>query len=131
MLYHFASHSLSVCSKKMSQSSCFFLQSLHLLLQPLPSLLPLYYSQAVKWMLAYFRALLSNTLSCTGQICGSAECNLANATTSILKQLAWPPTVNGEPSIGSVHQSNHEYHLYLKVSTHPVKKISSVIVVCS
>lgn len=61
----------------------------------LPTLFPspLYYCQAVKWMLAYFRALLSNSLSCTGQVRGSAECNLAADETSTQKQLAWPPTI--------------------------------------
>ena len=64
------------------------------LVLPLPSPSPLCYCQAVKWMLANFRALLSNTLSCAGQVRGSAECNLAADETSTLKQLVRPPTVD-------------------------------------
>lgn len=67
----------------------------HSLFLSLPLLLPpsLYYCQAVKWMLAYFKALLSNSLLCTGQVRGSAERDLAAYETSTLKQLAQPPTV--------------------------------------
>lgn len=76
-------------------SPTFFPHSLFLSPTPPPLLFPpsLFYCQAVKWMLAYFKALLSNSLLCTGQVRGSAERDLAAYETSTLKQLAQPPTV--------------------------------------
>lgn len=63
-----------------------------LLVLSLPSPSPLFYCQAVKWMLAYCRAPLSNSLSCAGQVRGSAECDLAADETATQRQLARPPT---------------------------------------
>lgn len=103
-----------------------FFSFLLILSPPFPS--PLYYCQAVKWMLAYFRALLSNSLSCAGQVCGSAECNLAADETSTLKQLARPPTVaRWTERSGSVQESNGEYYLYPKVSHPPCQRISDLL----
>lgn len=81
---HLSSHSFTSASPS-SVSFPFILSR--------PSPFSLYFCQAVKWMLAYFRALLSNSLSCAGQVRGSAECKLAADETSTQKQLARPPTV--------------------------------------
>lgn len=101
----------------------FFPHSLFLsFLSPLLFPPSLYYCQAVKWMLAYFKALLSNSLLCTGQVRGSAERDLAAYETSTLKQLAQPPTVARRTKRLFPSTSQTESIIYIRRSSPALSK---------